>query len=177
LIFFENYKGENFYRYLLYFLIFSLLYAYILFEKKRYYSELLVLINIIVFFIVTGFNGFFYKVYQLPLQTQVNINQIFVLVFLTIIIFFVLFKERIANLKEHFLTGTDLILSAMILFVYIAVQFIDLPGYYMISDTLFRSFLVFLFFKILIYTSPRFQGLLYYASFFIAFMAILKSFF
>ncbi len=111
----------------------------------------------------------------MPILTQININQILIAVLSGMIIFFVLFKERVADIRKQFLTGTDLIIAVLIIFVYLAVQFINLPESYKISDTLLRSFSVFLFYKIVITVKPRIHFSLYYVSFLVAVIAVLKS--
>ena len=168
-------KSQSYYKYFLLFIIPALLYSSNILRKNNYYAEMLVLTNIILFFIITGFNGFFYKMYSIPLFEQININQILIIILSGMIIFFVLFKERVANLRQQFLTGSDLTIAVLILFVYIATQFIDLPEAYKISDTILRSFLIFLFYKIIIATIPRVHFSLYYTSFFIALLALTKS--
>jgi UDP-GlcNAc:undecaprenyl-phosphate GlcNAc-1-phosphate transferase len=170
-------QGQPYYKYFLLFIIPALLYSSRTLKKNNYYAELLVFVNIILFFAITGFNGFFYKLYPVPIFEQININQIMIIALSGMIIFFVLFKERVAHIIQHFLTGTDLTLAVLILSIYIATQFINLPVSYMISDTLLRSFLVFLFYKIIIVTSPRLHFSLYYVSFLIAVIAVLKSLF
>jgi UDP-GlcNAc:undecaprenyl-phosphate GlcNAc-1-phosphate transferase len=170
-------QGQPYYKYFLLFIIPALLYSGRTLKKNNYYAELLVLVNIILFFAITGFNGFFYKLYSIPIFGQININQIMIIALSGMIIFFVLFKERVAHIIQQFLTGTDLTLSVLILSIYIATQFINLPESYKISDTLLRSFLVFLFYKIIIVTAPRLHFSLYHVSFLIAIIAVLKSLF
>ena len=177
LIFNEVNEAQKYYNYFLLFIVPSLIYSISTLRKHGYYAELLVLVNIILFFVITGFNGFFYKLYPVPLFDQININQIFNLVLSGMIISFVLFKERVADITRQFLTGSDLIISVSILFVYIAVQFINIPESHKISDTLLRSFLVFLFYKITIAVKPKIHFSLYYVSFLIAVLAVLKSIF
>ena len=177
LTFAEVRGSKQIYKYFLLLIIPSLLYSGITLRKKGYYAEILVLINLIVFFIVTGLNGFFYKPYPFTINYQININQILIITLSGMIIFFVLFKERIHNLRQQFLSGTDLTIALFIAFIYVAAQFIDLPDSYKISDTLLRSFLVFLFYKIIIAIFPKFHFSLYYISFLIAVIAVVKSLF
>ena len=175
LIISEVKQGQSYNKYILLFIIPALLYSSTTLRRNNYYAELLVLVNIILFFIITGFDGFFYKMYSVPLFEQVNINQVLLAVLSGMIIFFVLFKERIANISLRFLTGTDLTIAVLIIFIYIAVQFINLPEPYKISDTLIRSFLIFIFYKIIIVTVPRVHFSLYYISFVAAILALTKS--
>jgi UDP-GlcNAc:undecaprenyl-phosphate GlcNAc-1-phosphate transferase len=163
--------------YFLILIIPAFLYSSLNLKKNNYYAELLVLLNIIIFFVITGFNGFFYKLYHITEGLAININQIFILVLSGMIILFVLFKERIANLRTQFLGGTDLSIGVFIFFVYVAIQFIEFPNAYKISDTLLRSFLLFLFYKIIILTFKKLHFSLYYFSFLIALIAIGKSLF
>jgi UDP-GlcNAc:undecaprenyl-phosphate GlcNAc-1-phosphate transferase len=178
ILLFSNVNQEQpYYKYSLLFIIPTLLYSSRTLKKNNYYSELLVFVNIILFFAITGFNGFFYKLYSIPIFEQININQMMIITLSGMIIFFVLFKERVAHVIHQFLTGTDLTLSVLILSIYIATQFINLPESYKISDTLLRSFLVFLFYKIIIITLPKFHFTLYHVSFLISVIAVLKSLF
>lgn len=170
-------ESQPVYVYFLFFLIPFLLYSGKNIKMNNYYAELLVFINIIMFFIITGLNGFFYKPYAFPAVGHININQIFILTLSGMIIFFVLFKERIANIREQFLTGADLTIAVLILFIYIAVQLINLPASYKISDTLLRSYLVFLLYKIVVVIKPRIHFSLYFISFLAAIIAVLKSLF
>jgi UDP-GlcNAc:undecaprenyl-phosphate GlcNAc-1-phosphate transferase len=177
LLFHEIGMNQQYYKYFILLLIPSLFYSGIRLRRNNYYAELIVLINFILFFTITGFNGFFYKLYPVPIISKININQIFIIILSGMVIFFTLFKERIANVRNQFLTGTDLTLAVLILFIYIAVQFINLPESYKISDTLLRSFLVFLFYKIIVVLKPKIHFPLYYISFLVAVIAVLKSLF
>lgn len=158
------------------FVLISILYSGLKLSKTNYSVELLVFVNFVVFFLITGLNSFFYKLYTVPVVTQLNINQILVGTLSFMIVVFLLFKERIANVRQNFLTGVDLTLAVLILFVYLAVQMLDLPTAYKISDTLLRSFLVFLFYKILVIQKPKLHFPLYYSTFGITIFAIIKSF-
>lgn len=155
----------------------AFLYSSMNLKKSNYYAEMLVFLNIIIFFVITGFNGFFYRLYHITEGIAININQIFVFVLSGMIILFVLFKERIANIRTQFLGGTDLTIGVFIFFVYVAIQFIEFPNAYKISDTLLRSFLLFIFYKIIILTHHKLHFSLYYLSFLIAVIAIGKSLF
>jgi UDP-GlcNAc:undecaprenyl-phosphate GlcNAc-1-phosphate transferase len=173
----EILKGSQYNFYLLFFVSLSFIYSMTTLRKNNYYSEVLVLINIILFFIITGANDLFYKAYPVPVLIQINFNQVFIGVLSFIIIFFILFKERIASVLENFFMGTDLTIAVLILFIYIAVQFLNIPDSYKISDTLLRGFLVFIFYKIIIIVKPRFHSFLFYGSFAITIFVVLVSLF
>lgn len=175
LVILEIQKHQYYYIYFLFFLLPALFYSIYTFWDDHYHAELLVLINLVLFFRITGLNGFFYKPYPVPILNQININQIFIITLSIMIIFFVLFKERITNKVQQFLTGTDLTVAVLILFVYIVIKLLNIPESYRISDTLLRSFLVFIFYKILVTVKPQFHSTLYYSSYAVAGLAVLIS--
>lgn len=145
-------------------------------RKNKYYAELLVLVNLILLFALTDFNTVFYKMFPMPLVHQVNLNQVMIFVLSTTIILYVFFRERLSDFRKQYLTGSDLTLAVIILFIYVAVRFINIEASYKISDTLLRGYLVFLFYKIIVVLYPRSHTTLYYLSFLISAIAIIKSF-
>lgn len=168
---------EHLYQIFLILLVGALFYSAVTLRRSDYYAELLVLFNLVLFFILTGFNNFFYTQYPVPLIQQINLNQVLIILLSSAIILFVLLKERFVKITQQYLTGSDLTLAVLILFIYVAVQFINIPESYRISDIMLRSYLVFLFYKILVLTKPGFHFHLYYSSFLISAIAVLKSIF
>jgi UDP-GlcNAc:undecaprenyl-phosphate GlcNAc-1-phosphate transferase len=144
-------------------------------RKSNYYAELLVLVNLVLFFALTDFSSVFYKMYPVPLMQQINLNQLMIFIFSVTIVLFVFFRERLTDFRLQYLTGSDLTLAVLILFIYIAVQFINIEESYIISDTLLRSYLVFLFYKIIIVLYQRLHASLYYASFALSSIVVIKS--
>ena len=175
LLVYEIELNQTYYLYLLLFQIPALAYAVKNLRKNNYYVDLIVFLNFIIFFVVTGLNGFFYEMYPVPLINKINLNQIFIIVFSSVIVLFVLFKERIADLRTQFLTGTDLSIAVSITFIFILSQFLDVSAVYKISDTILRSFLLFLFYKIIIITYPRFHFSLHFTSFAVTFVSLLRT--
>lgn len=146
-------------------------------RKNKYYAELLVMVNLVLFFALTDFNSVFYSMYPIPFLQQINLNQIMIFVLSATIILYVFFRERISDFRQQYLTGSDLTLAVIILFIYIAVRFINIDESYKISDTLLRGYLVFLFYKIIVVLYPRSHATLYYSSFTVLAIVIIKSFF
>lgn len=145
-------------------------------RKNNYYAELLVMVNLVLLFALTDFNSVFYKMISIPVIQQINLNQVMIFVLSVTIVLYVFFRERISDFRKQYLAGSDLTLAVIILFIYIAVRFINVEESYKISDTLLRGYLVFLFYKIIVVLYPRSHTTLYYSSFLISAIAVLKSF-
>lgn len=166
-------KNQTYNLYFFLFLIPALVYTSLNLKKRKYYVDILIFLNFIIFFFITGLNGFFYKMYPVPYLTQVNLNQVYIFIFTIVIILFVLFKERIANHFEQFLSGVDLSIALSITFVFVMSHFLDISPIYKISDTLLRSFQLFLFYKIVITIHPKLHFILHFASFTISILAVI----
>ncbi|MFO7525418.1 MAG: MraY family glycosyltransferase [Ignavibacteriaceae bacterium] len=171
----EKYQTYNVY--FLFFLVPSLIYSALNLMKRKYYVDILIFLNLIIFFVITGLSGIFYTMYSVPVITQINLNQIYIFIFTVMIIQFILFKERIINYNIQFLNGVDLSIALSITFVFIMSHFLDISPVYKISDTLLRSFHLFLFFKIVIILYPKFHFTLHFASFAIAILAVIITIF
>lgn len=159
------------------FIFLTIVYSLLTYTKKRQYSEVIVLINLILFFIITGLNGTFYNLYHITANYSININQLFILVLFPVIIFYLFFRDRMEIVRGQFLTGVDLIIALTIGFVLVSFQIIEIAEAYKISDTLLRSYLLYLLYKIVIRCFPKLHISLYFSSFIIAVIAVSKSLF
>lgn len=171
----ETIASNKMYMFFIGFIILTIMYSAINLKRRHKYSDVIVLLNIILFFIITGLNGSFYKLYKVPIIEVININQIFLIVLFPVIIFYILFRDRLEIARELFFTGIDLIIALVIGFVMVSFQVIELENAYKISDILLRSFLVYLLYKIVVRSFPKLQLLLYFSTFLIAIIAITKS--
>jgi len=164
------------YIYLLLFSIFTLLFTIINIAKEKSLSDFLVFINFLLFFYVTGHNGIFYHLFQFPIIGLINLNQIITILLLPILGFFFVFRERILGSNRiQFLKGIDMILATIVVSVYLFIQISNQKQeYFKIADILVRSYMVFLFYKIVSARFPQMQFHLYFSTFIIVIMTLLK---
>jgi len=73
LVFNEVNKNNYYFRYLFLLITPSLIYSSARVKKEKYFPELLVLINIVLFFLITGLSGFFYTLYPVPIIDFINL--------------------------------------------------------------------------------------------------------
>jgi hypothetical protein len=98
------------------------------------------------------------------------------IILLPILGFFFVFRERIlGSNKIQFLTGIDMILATIVISVYLFVQISNQKqDYFKIADILIRSYIVFLFYKIVTARFPQMHFHLYLSTFIIVIMTLLK---
>jgi hypothetical protein len=163
----------------IYLLIFNLLtLAYILINRQKNHpgSELFVLVNFFLFFFVTGSGDIYYKLYPVPIIKFINLNQVITLLMIPVLTFFLLFRDKLLkSVHQSFMSGLDLIILLVIIFNYFFVKYSGFAQeYYQISDTLIRSFLFYLLYKIISNCYPNFRFQLYYSSFAFVIIALLR---
>lgn len=177
LLFSPNISKDNIYSFFIVFIIMSFIYSFLNFKRLNHIAEVIVLLNIIIFYIITGLNGEFSKVIFKSPFGPILLNHIYFLLLIPIVIFFVLFRDRLSEKKEHILTGVDLIITMAIVFVIAALQFMKYPSASEISNTILRSFILYMFYKAVVSCHQRTQLIFYFGSFVIALIAVFRSLF
>lgn len=162
--------------YLLIFNFLSVAYVLINLKNRNYISELFVFTNFVVFFFITSSGNTFYKLYYFPILKFINLNQLFAILIIPILILFFLLRDKIEKgNREGFLSGIDLIISLLIISNYMFVKFSGFAHeYYYFADILVRSFLLYLLYKIIVGCFPNFKIQVYFASYVIVIIALLR---
>lgn len=162
-----------------YLFIFNLLtIAYVLINQKNrnHSSELFVLVNFFLFFYITGSGDLYYKLFPVPIIKFINLNQVITLVMIPVITLFFLLRDKLLkSVNDSFLSGLDLIIALMIISIYLFVKFSGFgQEYYQLSDTLIRSFLFYLLYKIIVTCFPKIGFQLYFTTFAFVIIALLR---
>ena len=143
-----------------------LLFTIINYKKHHVISDIIIFFNILIFFILNPTNNFIYQdILQLPILGNLNYNLLIIGILLPVIGFYIMFRERIRPQKEALFTALDLIIILLVILMSVSSNLLPVSNPYIISDTIFRSFLIYIFLKILIQLQPRFRIPFYAFSF------------
>jgi len=124
--------------------------------------------NILIFFVINLSNNIIYEdITELPLLGNLTYHLLVIAILLPTVGFFLLFRDRIQQKRESYLSGLDLVIILLVVLLSLTSQLIPISNSYIIPDTLFRSFLVYLFYKLLIRLQPKFRLSFYVVSFLI----------
>jgi hypothetical protein len=145
------------------FLAMLLIYSVINYLKNKQLSDIIVFVNLIMLFCYSHYSETIHNHYKL-------ISFIYpthVLSFIVIIslVFFLLFRERIVRQKVPFLTGIDLIIIIFILVLNVSSSMLPDVQIGNINAILFHSFLIYMFYKVVVAIKIKSQIPLYYLSF------------
>jgi hypothetical protein len=150
------------------FIILALLLVFTLinYRKSKLYTDTIVFFNILLFFTLNQNTSLLYTdLSSLPIVGNLNYHLLMIAVLFPAVGFFLLFRDRIQQNREMLLTGLDLIIVLLIVLLSISSNLLPIAKSYILTDTIFRSFLIYIFYKILIQIQPKFRPSLYVFSF------------
>lgn len=143
-------------------------------RRSKVTNHIYVFFNVVVFFylnlIRTPFEGIF------EIESLYNTN-IFLLINITIIItlvlMFLLIRIKIGESKVPFLSGIELIMIILVILSFILKSFINDFSTDVLSSSLFISFVIYLWYKIIILFKNRLTKYLFYSSFALPIISII----
>lgn len=146
-----------------------LVFTFINYNRNKILTDIIVFFNILIFFIINQPESILYKdISELPVLGNLNYNLLIIGILLPVVGFFLVFKDRLKPQNEMFFSGLDLIIILIVLLLSITSSLIPISKPYIVADTVFRSFLIYTFYKVLIIIEPKSRIFLYVFSFLIA---------
>lgn len=146
-----------------------LIFTLINYNRDKVFTDIIVFFNILIFFIINQPESILYKdISELPILGNLNYNLLIIGILLPVVGFFLVFKDRLKPQNEMFFSGLDLVIILIVLLLSITSSLIPISKPYIVADTVFRSFLIYTFYKVLIIIEPKSRIFLYIFSFLIA---------
>lgn len=143
-----------------------LLFTILNYRKSKVFTDIIVFFNILLFFIINQTNTILYQdISDLPILGNLNFHLLIIAVLFPVVGFFLFFRDRIQQNRDMLFTGLDLVIVVLIVMLSISSNLIPIAKTYLITDTIFRSFLIYIFYKIMIQIQPKFRLSLYAFSF------------
>ncbi len=147
------------------FIVILLIYAIISYRRNKYLSEILVFVNLIMFLLYSNYSEILHN--KLNLLSFISPGQLLILIILPMEVFFLFFRERILKKKVTFLAGIDLIILVFIVLLTVSSNLLPNSQMMNINSIVFYSFLLYIFYKVIVTVKTEFQIPLYYLSFII----------
>lgn len=147
------------------FVMLMLIYSIINYQRNKQTSDILVFINMIIFLLFSNNSEPIYKTLNMALF--ITPNQLLIFIVFPVIVFFFFFREKILKKKESFLTGMDLIILIFIVLLTISSNLLPNHQIIDINSIAFNSFLLYIFYKVIVTVKTRFQIPVFYSSFII----------
>jgi len=147
------------------FIILLLMYSIINYQKNKQLSDILVFVNLIMFLLYSNYSDTIHKTFSLI--NFISPRQMLDLIVIPSVVFFLFFRERILQKRTTFLSGIDLIILVFIVLLTVSSGLLPNIQIANISSIAFQSFLLYMFYKVIITVKVKFQLALFYISFII----------
>ncbi|HAB53904.1 MAG: hypothetical protein A3K31_13770 [Ignavibacteria bacterium RIFOXYA12_FULL_35_25] len=147
------------------FIVLLLMYSIVNYQKNKHISEILVFVNLIMFLLYSNYSETIHNSFNL--LSFATPRQLLVLIVIPIVVFFLFFRERILQKKATFLAGIDLIILVFIVLLTVSSSLLPNTQIVSINTIVFQSFLLYIFYKVIVSVKVKFQISLYYLSFII----------
>jgi UDP-GlcNAc:undecaprenyl-phosphate GlcNAc-1-phosphate transferase len=147
------------------FIILLLIYSIINYHKYKHLNDILVFINLIMFLFYSNYSETIYN--TVNIIGFITLRQLLILIVLPSVVFFLFFRERILQKKVTFLSGIDLIILVFIVLLTVSSGLLPNNQITNINLIVFHSFLLYIFYKVVVTVKTTFQVPLYYSSFII----------
>jgi hypothetical protein len=145
-----------------------LIFTVLNYNKNKILTDIIVFFNVLIFFIINKSANVLYEdISVLPVLGNLNYHLLIVGILLPVVGFFLMFKERINPGKVTFFIALDLIIILVVILLSITSSLIPVTNSFLITDTIFRSFLIYAFYKIIVAIKPGYRLFLYIFSFLI----------
>ena len=147
------------------FIIMLLIYSIINYHKSKHLNDILVFINLIMFLFYSNYSETLYD--TLSIIDFISLRHLLILIVFPSVVFFLFFRERILQKKVTFLSGIDLIILVFIVLLTVSSNLLPNNQILNINLIVFHSFLLYIFYKVIVTIKAKFQVPLYYSSFII----------
>ena len=147
------------------FIILLLMYSIINYQKNKQHSDILVFVNLIMFLLYSNYSDTIHKTFSLI--NFISPRQMLDLIVIPSVVFFLFFRERILQKRTTFLSGIDLIILVFIVLLTVSSGLLPNIQIANINSIAFQSFLLYMFYKVIVTVKVKFQLALFYISFII----------
>lgn len=145
------------------FIIMLLIYSIINYQRHKHLNDILVFINLIMFLFYSNYSETIYN--TMSFLNFISLRQLLIVLVLPSVVFFLFFRERILHKRVTFLTGIDLIILVFIVLLTVSSSLLPNSQITNINLIVFHSFLLYIFYKVVVTIKSSFQVPLYYSSF------------
>ncbi len=143
-----------------------MVFAFVNYRRNKIVTDSIVFFNILIFFIINQTHIVLYEdILHIPVIGNLTYHLLVVSFLLPTVGFFMVFKDRIIQKESSFFTAFDLIIILIIILLSITANLIPVSKSYLIADVIFRSFLIYAFYKVVISIQSSFRFYLFAGSF------------
>jgi UDP-GlcNAc:undecaprenyl-phosphate GlcNAc-1-phosphate transferase len=154
-------------------LILLLVYSLINYQKNKYFNDILVFFNLMLFLLYSNYSEQINYLFDASSVFKVSSTSLMVLMLLPSVVFFFFFREKIVRKRVSIFSGIDLIILVFIMLLSVSSNFLPINQFSNANMVLFNSFLFYIFYKVISTIRTHLQTTIYFLSFIIPIVLLL----
>jgi UDP-GlcNAc:undecaprenyl-phosphate GlcNAc-1-phosphate transferase len=151
------------------FIILLFVYSLINYQKNKYFNDILVFFNLMLFLIYSNYAKQINYLFDAHVVFEISSVNLIILMLLPSVVFFFFFREKILLKRVALFSGIDLIILVFIMLLSVSSNLLPTKGFANANLIMFQGFLIYLFYKVFVILRARYQPVIFFLSFLIPF--------
>ena len=151
------------------FIILLFIYSLINYQKNKYFNDILVFFNLMLFLIYSNYVKQINYLFDTHVVLEISSVNLIILMLLPCVVFFFFFREKILLKRVVLFSGIDLIILVFIMLLSVSSNLLPTKGFANANLIMFQGFLIYLFYKVFVILRARYQPVIFFLSFLIPF--------
>ena len=156
------------------FIILLFVYSLINYQKNKYFSDILVFFNLLLFLFYSNYSNEAYTLLNVSGLIEINPKSILIIILLPSVIFFMFFREKMSRDKAPLFSGIDLVILIVIMLLSVSSSLLPKSPFGDANLVLFHSFLLYIFYKVFVLLKEKYRPPVFYLSFLIPIVVLIR---
>jgi len=156
------------------FIILLFVYSLINYQKNKYFNDILVFFNLLLFLFYSNYSNEVYTLLNISGLVEINPKNILIIILLPSVVFFMFFREKMLRDKAPLFSGIDLVILIVIMLLSVSSSLLPESPFVNANLVLFHSFLLYIFYKIFVLLKEKYRPPVFYLSFIIPIIFLIR---
>jgi len=149
------------------FVILLLVYSLINYQKNKYFNDILVFFNLMLFLLYSNYSQQINYLFDVSGIFEVSSINLMIFMLLPSVVFFFFFREKILQKRVALFSGIDLIILVFIMLLSVSSNLLPTKQFANTNMVLFHGFLMYIFYKVFVLLRTKYQPVIFFLSFLI----------
>ena len=155
------------------FVVLLFVYSLINYQKNKYFNDILVFFNLMLFLLYSNYSNQFYNLFDVYGIFEISSAKLMIFMLLPSVVFFFFFREKILLKRVTLFSGIDLVILVFIMLLSVSSNLLPTKPFANANLILFQSFLTYLFYKVFVILRTKYQPAIFFLSFIIPFVLLI----
>ena len=156
------------------FVILMFVYSLINYQKNKYFNDILVFFNLMLFLFYSNYSHKVYSLFNISGFMEINPKTVLIIMLLPSVLFFVFFREKMLRGKSLLFAGIDLVILVFIMLLSVSSSLLPETPFANANLILFHSFLLYIFYKVFVILKGKYRMPVFYLSFVIPIVVLIR---